>query len=81
MLTVNIHNAKTNLSKLVKQAVSRGEGFIIARSGKPLVKVIPLGHDDQPKRRIGFLKGCFTVPDDFKAIDRGEISATFEGKE
>ena len=81
MRTVNIHDAKTNLSKLVEQAVTRGEGFIIARSGKPLVKVVPLGHDDQPKRRIGFLKGLFTVPDDFKAVGRGEIATMFEGGE
>ena len=81
MLTVNIHDAKTNLSKLVEQAVTRGEGFIIARSGKPLVKVVPLGDDDQPRRRIGFLKGRFSVPDDFKAIGRDEIAAMFEGGE
>ena len=61
--------------------MTRGEGFIIARSGKPLVKVVPLGHDDQPKRRIGFLKGHFTVPDDVKAGGRGEIATMFEGGE
>jgi len=79
--TVNIHDAKTHLSKLLEQAVSRGEGFIIARAGKPLVKVVPLGDDDQPKRRVGFLEGRFSVPDDFKAIGRDEITALFEGGE
>jgi prevent-host-death family protein len=77
MLIVNIHDAKTNLSKLVEQAVSRGEGFIIARAGKPLVKVTPLGDADRPTRRIGFLEGRFAVPDDFKAIGRDEIAALF----
>jgi prevent-host-death family protein len=81
MLTVNIHDAKTNLSKLLEQAVSRGEGFIIARAGKPLVKVTPLSEEDQPKRRIGFLKGRFAVPDDFKSIGRNEIPALSEGSE
>jgi len=79
--TFNIHDAKTNLSKLVEQAVQRGEGFIIARSGKPLVKVVPLDHDRQSKRRIGFLKGRFTVPDNFKGIGCDEIAALFEGGE
>ena len=81
MLTINIHDAKTNLSRLIEQAVSRGEGFIIARAGKPLVKVMPLDDGDRPKRRIGFLKGRFTVPDDFKAIGGDEITAMFEGGE
>ncbi len=79
MLTVNIHDAKTNLSNLVEQAVSRGEGFIIAPAGKPLVKVTPRGEGERPKRRIGFLDGRFSVPDDFKAIGQDEIAAMFEG--
>ena len=81
MQTVDIHEARTNLSKLIEQAMTRDEGFIITRSGKPLVKVVPIGPDDQPKRRIGFLKGRSTVPDDFKATDRDEIAAMFDGGE
>jgi len=79
MLTVNIHEVKTNLSKLIEQAVTRGEGFIIAGSGNPLVKVLPLGSEDQPKRRVGFLKGRYAVPDDFKTMGADEVAAMFEG--
>ena len=81
MDTVNIHEAKTNLSRLVERAATRGEPFIIARAGKPLVKVVPIDQADKPKRRIGFLKGRFTAPDRIKPIGREEIAAMFEGEE
>ena len=63
MITVNISDARARLSKLVDQAV-KGETFVIAKAGKPLVKVVAL---DAPKapRRLGCLKDEFTVPDDF----------------
>jgi prevent-host-death family protein len=65
MKTVNIHAAKTQLSRLVDLA-SKGEPFIIARAGKPLVKVVPLGPDEAAGgRRLGFLTGEVAVPDDF----------------
>jgi prevent-host-death family protein len=55
MRTVNIHEAKTNLSRLV-DAAAKGESFIIAKAGKPLVKVVPI--DAPPvKKRLGFLEG------------------------
>ncbi len=79
MKTVNIHEAKTHLSRLVEKAAG-GEGFIIAKAGKPLVKVVPL---DAPvataKRRLGFMKGEFTVPDDFDTMGAEEIERLFEG--
>lgn len=79
MRTVNIHEAKTQLSRLVEQAAA-GEAFIIAKAGKPLVKVVPL---DAPaaKRPIGFMDGEFTVPDDFDEMGRDEIQRLFEGDE
>ncbi|WP_296744150.1 type II toxin-antitoxin system Phd/YefM family antitoxin [Mesorhizobium sp.] len=77
MQTVNIHNAKTNLSRLVDQA-AKGEPFIIAKAGKPLVKVVPV---DQPNaaqaRRVGFMAGQFSVPDDFDRIGSDEIEQLF----
>ena len=79
MRIVNIHDAKTNLSRLVERAANDGESFVIARAGKPLVKVVPLEQAATPKRRIGFLKGRFAAPDDIKAIGREEIAAMFEG--
>jgi prevent-host-death family protein len=79
METVNIHEAKTHLSRLVDKA-AKGEPFIIAKAGKPLVKVVPLA-EDKPVQRIGFLDGQFNVPDDFKEFGRAEIEAMFYGEE
>lgn len=79
MRSVNIHDAKTNLSKLIEQAVSQGEGFVIAKSGKPLVKVIPLDQEQSPKSRVGFLKGRTNAPLHFDQLGREEIEAMFEG--
>jgi prevent-host-death family protein len=75
MITVDIREAKKHLSALVDRAV-KGEAFIIARSGKPLVKVVAL---DAPKtpRRLGFLKGQFSVPEDFNRMDAAAIAALF----
>lgn len=75
MPTVNIHEAKTQLSKLVDQAV-KGESFVIAKAGKPLVKVAALDAPAAP-RRLGFLKGEISVPDDFNRMGDAEISALF----
>jgi prevent-host-death family protein len=79
METVNIHEAKTHLSRLVDKA-AKGEPFIIAKAGKPLVKVVPL-EPEKPKARFGFLDGQFAVPDDIKAFGREEIEAMFYGEE
>jgi prevent-host-death family protein len=79
METVNIHEAKTHLSRLVRKA-AKGESFIIAKAGKPMVKVVPL-EDEKPVRRIGFLDGQFNVPDDLKEFGRAEIEAMFYGEE
>ena len=63
MRTVNIHEAKTQLSRLVEQA-AKGESFIIAKAGKPMVKVIPLGKAETgTKSRLGFMSGEFAVPE------------------
>ncbi len=65
MKKVNIHEAKTHLSKLVDEA-SRGESFVIAKAGKPLVKVIALkAPTGAQMRRIGFMEGQISVPEDF----------------
>jgi prevent-host-death family protein len=77
MKTVNIHEAKTQLSKLVDGA-SKGESFVIAKAGKPLVKVIALGAPSGSKvRRLGFLTGQISVPDDFDQMGRNEIERLF----
>ena len=79
MKTVNIHEAKTQLSRLV-EAAAKGEPFIIAKAGKPLVKVVPVDAPPAP-RRLGFMKGQFTVPDDFDTMDQEEIEKLFYGDE
>ncbi len=77
MKIVNMHDAKTHLSKLVAKAVA-GEPFVIARSGKPLVKVVPLDHlEEKEKSRIGFLEGKMSVPEDFDRIGEEEIRILF----
>jgi prevent-host-death family protein len=81
MKTYNIHEAKTHLSRLVDQA-SKGEPFVIAKAGKPLVRVVPL--EVEPKRKkspIGFLEGKISVPDDFDTMHQEEIIRLFEGEE
>ena len=81
MRTVNMHEAKTHLSRLVKAAAD-GEPFIIARAGKPVVKVVALETPEHgATRRIGFLAGRISVPDDFDDMGSGEIEFLFEGVE
>lgn len=75
MDTVNIHEAKTQLSRLVDRA-AKGEAFVIAKAGKPLVKVSALDTPAEP-RRLGFLKGEIEVPADFDRMGEREIAALF----
>jgi prevent-host-death family protein len=63
METVNIHEAKTHLSRLIEKA-AKGEAFIIAKGGKPMVKVTALQAED-PKGRMSFMKGQISVPERF----------------
>lgn len=79
MKTVNIHEAKTHLSRLI-DAAAKGEPFIIAKAGKPVVKVVPIDAPPAPKR-LGFMRGAFTVPDDFDTMDQEEIEKLFYGDE
>jgi prevent-host-death family protein len=80
MITVNIHDAKTQLSKLVDQA-AKGESFIIAKAGKPMVKVVALSTVEKSTAgRLGFMAGEITVPDDFDQMGAQEIEALFSGR-
>ena len=80
MLTINIHDAKTQLSKLVELA-AQGESFIIAKAGKPMVKVVPLGKVEVgTATRLGFMAGEFSVPDDFDQMGSGEVESQFTGR-
>ena len=77
--TVNIHEAKTHLSRLIEEA-AKGEPFVIAKAGKPMVKVTALEAPGPGKiRRLGFMAGQFTVPDDFDQMGRDQIEQLFDG--
>ena len=77
MKTVNIHEAKSHLSRLVDEAV-QGKSFVIAKSGKPLVKVTALGAPEPSNaKRLGFLTGQISVPDDFDEMGHEEIESAF----
>jgi prevent-host-death family protein len=81
MKTVNIHEAKTQLSKLIEQ-VSHGEAFIIAKAGKPVAKLTALAAPMGGQvRRLGFMAGQISVPDDFDRMgtEDGEIERLFAG--
>jgi prevent-host-death family protein len=65
MIQVNIHEAKTHLSRLLAQ-VAAGEEVVIAKSGKPLARLTPIS-DVKPKRTLGRDLGLFEVPEDFNA--------------
>ncbi|MBN1945504.1 MAG: type II toxin-antitoxin system prevent-host-death family antitoxin [Bradymonadales bacterium] len=77
MRSINIHEAKTNLSRLVDEAVA-GREVVIGKAGKPLVKLVPV--EAPSRRRLGVLRGRLEVPDDFDAPLSEEELALFEGE-
>ncbi len=78
MRTVDIDEARTNLGQLIDAAVD-GEPFIITRSGKPAVKVMAAGASkSRTGRRIGFLDGRISVPEDFDRMRSTEVNKQFE---
>ncbi|HEY2858784.1 MAG TPA: type II toxin-antitoxin system prevent-host-death family antitoxin [Terracidiphilus sp.] len=82
MRTVNIHEAKTHLSRLVDE-VEKGNSFIIAKAGKPKAKVVPIesSREETLKRRLGFMKGMYVAPEDIKGPFAEEIEKMFYGEE
>lgn len=76
--SVNIHEAKTHLSKLVERAAA-GSEIVIAKAGKPIARLVPLA-PTRPARRLGVLKGKIKVPDDFDAPLPPKVIAAFEGR-
>jgi prevent-host-death family protein len=79
MRTVNMHEAKTHLSRLV-EAAARGEPFIIARAGRPLVKVTAIEAPEAPaRRRTGFLAGRLRTPEDFDRMEADAVAALLGG--
>jgi prevent-host-death family protein len=80
MQTVNIHEAKTNLSRLVDEA-AKGNVFIIAKAGRPMVKVMPLSEGElKGTEKLGFMSGEIAVPDDFDSLGSEDVARIFEGR-
>ena len=73
---VNIHEAKTHLSRIVEQAVS-GHTTIIAKAGRQVAKIVPLEPTIRVKR-LGGLQGRFEIPDDFNAALDHDVLDAFE---
>ncbi len=76
--TFNIHDAKTQLSKLVERAAA-GNEIVIAKAGTPVARLVPLASAGR-KRKLGLLRGRIKVPDDFDAPLPAKINAAFEGR-
>jgi len=77
MRIINIHEAKTHLSRLV-DAAAKGEPFTIAKAGKPMVKVVALDVPALPEvQRLGFMAGEILIPEDFDRMGNAEIERDF----
>jgi prevent-host-death family protein len=75
---VNVHEAKTNLSKLLER-VEAGEEIVIARGGAPVAKLVAI-RSARPRRQLGFLDGKFKIPDDFNRPLPESVLREFEGR-
>lgn len=78
MQTINIHEAKTHLSRLVENAAA-GEEVIIAKAGKPVARLVSLAKP-AGRRQLGILAGKMVIPEDFDAPLPDEVLASFEGR-
>ncbi|MEO1429644.1 MAG: type II toxin-antitoxin system Phd/YefM family antitoxin [Cyanobacteria bacterium J06633_8] len=79
MESVNIHDCKTNLSRLLSR-VELGEEIVISNRGKPIAKLVPFTNSSNRRASLGQDKGKFVVPDDFNALPSDILSA-FEGNQ
>jgi len=77
MLTANMHEAKTQLSRLVERALA-GEEVVIARAGKPLVRLVPVV-EEKPRRQFGRLKGKIRIAPDFDETPQDIIDSFYQG--
>lgn len=80
MQTVNIHEAKTHLSRFVDRAAA-GEEILIARAGKPVARLVALVTEEGSPRVLGLGKGRFTLPDNFARLNEDAIQHMFESGE
>lgn len=78
MLTINIHEAKTHLSRFIEKAAA-GEEIIIAKAGNPIAKLVPL-HSLPSHRNLGMFKGQLNVPEDFDAALPEDVAMQFQSE-
>jgi prevent-host-death family protein len=78
MRTVNVHEAKTHLSRLLDD-VGEGEEVVIAKAGKPVARLVPF-RSRRARRKLGVLAGRFSVPHDFDAPLPDAVLSEFEGR-
>ena len=78
MLTINIHEAKTYLSRFIEKAEA-GEEIIIAKAGKPIAKLVPL-HSLPSSRSLGIFQGKLNVPEDFDAALTEDMASQFQSE-
>ena len=76
---INIHQAKTHLSRIVEEVAAGGNEVIIAKAGRPVAKLVPLAPVVK-KKHLGLLRGTFTIPDDFDAPLPDGLLESFEAK-
>jgi prevent-host-death family protein len=79
MVSVNMHEAKTHLSRLVERATA-GEEIVIAKAGKPMVRLTPVEPPARKRRELGHMRGQLNVPDNFNDPLPWEIQRYFEGE-
>lgn len=78
MRLVNIHEAKTHFSRLLKR-IAKGEEIVIARAGEPVARLVPYETMRQP-RKLGLLEGRIWISPDFDAPLPPDIQAAFDGE-
>lgn len=79
MTIVDVEGAAEDLSRLVERAMT-GEDVVISRDGVPVARLVRLGDEPLPRRRLGILEGKVRIPDDFDDPLPDEIIAAFEGR-
>ncbi|MDO4224163.1 MAG: type II toxin-antitoxin system prevent-host-death family antitoxin [Acinetobacter sp.] len=80
MTMMNIHEAKTHLSKIIEEVSTLGKPIVIAKAGQPKVKIVPVEDVPQMKRKMGTLKHSIKIPENFDSAYRDEITQLFSGE-
>ena len=78
MESINIHKSKTHLSSLIDKVTESDEAFVIAKAGRPIVKVVPIDSSEECSKPCpGFLQGKAVIPENFDSLGDSEINTDF----